>query len=95
MTEPLVTVGIPTFNRPEGLARALASIRSQTYQHLEIIVSDNASTDPAVGVTVDKFAAKDERIHYHRHPENLGAMRQLLVVAAESAWRVFYVGSGR
>jgi glycosyltransferase involved in cell wall biosynthesis len=75
MTEPLVTVGIPTFNRPEGLARTLTSMCSQTYRHLEIIISDNASTDPAVGAVVRTFAAKDERIHYHRHPENLGAMR--------------------
>jgi glycosyltransferase involved in cell wall biosynthesis len=74
MTEALVTVGIPTFNRPEGLGRALTSICSQTYRNLEIIVSDNASTDPAVRATVDEFAAKDARISYHRHPENLGAM---------------------
>jgi glycosyltransferase involved in cell wall biosynthesis len=74
MIEPLVTVGIPTFNRPRGLASTLASICSQTYRNIEIIVSDNASTDPAVRATVDEFAAKDARISYHRHPENLGAM---------------------
>jgi glycosyltransferase involved in cell wall biosynthesis len=74
MIEPLVTVGIPTFNRPRGLASTLASICSQTYRNIEIIVSDNASTDPAVRATVDEFAAKDTRISYHRHPENLGAM---------------------
>jgi glycosyltransferase involved in cell wall biosynthesis len=74
MTEPLVTIGIPTFNRPAGLARTLASMCSQTYRNVEIIVSDNASTDPSVRATVDEFAAKDARISYHRHPENLGAM---------------------
>lgn len=74
MTKPLVTIGIPTFNRPTGLARTLASMCSQTYPSIEIIVSDNASTDPAVRATVDDFAAKDARISYHRHPENRGAM---------------------
>jgi len=74
MTEPLVTIGIPTFNRPAGLARTLACVCSQTYRNLEIIVSDNASTDPAVRATVDEFVTKDARISYHRHPENLGAM---------------------
>lgn len=74
MTELLVTIGIPTFNRPRGLARTLACICSQTYRNIEIIVSDNASTDPAVRATVDEFAAKDARIKYHRHLENVGAM---------------------
>lgn len=74
MTEPLVTVGIPTFNRPAGLARTLDCICSQTHRNLEIVVSDNASTDPAVRATVDAFAAKDARIVYHRHSENIGAM---------------------
>lgn len=74
MTDSLVTVGIPTFNRPAGLARTLACISSQTYLNLEIIVSDNASTDAAVRATVEQFAAKDARVSYHRHPENLGAM---------------------
>lgn len=31
MTEPLVNVGIPTYNRPEGLRRALECITGQTY----------------------------------------------------------------
>jgi glycosyltransferase involved in cell wall biosynthesis len=74
MTEALVTIGIPAFNRPAGLARTLASMCSQTYRNIEIIVSDNASTDPAVRATVDEFTAKDPRISYHRHPENIGGM---------------------
>ena len=74
MTEPLVTVGVPTFNRPESLTRTLTSICSQTYRNLEIIVSDNASTNPKVREVVDEFAAKDARVSYHRHPENIGAM---------------------
>lgn len=72
--QPFVTIGIPTFNRPAGLARTLASVCSQTYWNVEIIISDNASTDPAVRATADEFTAKDRRVSYHRHPENLGAM---------------------
>ncbi len=73
MAEPLVTVGIPTFNRPEGLAQTLGSICSQTYRNLEIIVSDNSSSNSGVGRVASDFAAKDMRVSYHRHPENLGA----------------------
>jgi len=33
---PLISVGIPTYNRPEGLERTLQQITSQTYKNLEI-----------------------------------------------------------
>ncbi len=43
---PLVTIGIPTFNRADSyLKYSLKSAVSQTYSNIEIIVSDNASTD--------------------------------------------------
>jgi glycosyltransferase involved in cell wall biosynthesis len=70
----LVTVGIPTFNRPQGLARTLTSICAQTYRNLEIIVSDNASTDSAVREVVSDFIEKDGRVSYHRHSKNRGVM---------------------
>ena len=45
-TYPLVTIGIPTYNRADHYLReALTSALSQTYANLEIIVSDNCSTD--------------------------------------------------
>ena len=40
---PLVSVGIPTYNRPKGLKRLLKQIQNQTYKNIEIIVSDNCS----------------------------------------------------
>ncbi len=43
--EPLFSIAIPTYNRLSFLRRALESALSQTYQNIEIIVLDNASTD--------------------------------------------------
>ena len=43
--KPLVTIAIPTFNRRSLLERTLNSVLGQSYNNLEIIVSDNASTD--------------------------------------------------
>jgi glycosyltransferase involved in cell wall biosynthesis len=71
-TRPLISVGIPTYNRPEGLRRTLISICEQSYRNLEIIVSDNASTGDEVEKTVREFMAKDTRIQFHRQPENHG-----------------------
>jgi glycosyltransferase involved in cell wall biosynthesis len=55
MSNSLVTVGIPTYNRPELLARALDLICNQSYKNLQIIVSDKASTDLAVRDVVSDF----------------------------------------
>ena len=41
----LVTILIPTYNRPQYLKFALESVLNQTYQNLEIVISDNSPND--------------------------------------------------
>ncbi len=67
--EPLVSVGIPTYNRPNGLRRTLECITGQTYKNLEIIVSDNCSPGSETETVVREFMANDPRIHYYRQGE--------------------------
>ena len=69
---PHVSIGIPVFNGENYLRQALDSILSQTYTDFELIISDNASTDKTQQICL-KYAAKDERIRYHRNKENVGA----------------------
>lgn len=61
---PLVTVGIPTYNRPKGLERTLQCILSQTYRNIRVIVSDNSSTDTDVLSVLQRYAAKDQRLQF-------------------------------
>ena len=68
---PLVTVGIPTYNRPLGLEKTLQCILKQTYIQIEIIVSDNCSTDNNVLPILQKYAAQDGRIKYFIQEKNL------------------------
>jgi len=68
---PLVTVGIPTFNRPAGLERTLECIRQQSYTNLEIIVSDNCSTDANVLPILNKHAAADSRLRVYVQEKNI------------------------
>ena len=68
-SEPRLSLIIPTFNRAGMLAEALDSALAQTYPHLEIIVSDNASTD---GTAELMARYQDPRLRYHRNPTNLG-----------------------
>ena len=71
--KPLVSIGIPTYNRPEGLRRTLVYIEEQTYGNLEIIISDNATPGESTQQVVQEFMAKDDRIRFFRQPINRGA----------------------
>jgi glycosyltransferase involved in cell wall biosynthesis len=69
--DPLVTIAIPTYNRADYyLQQSLASALSQSYQNIEIIVSDNCSTDNTQAF-VRSFS--DPRLRYFRHDKNIGA----------------------
>jgi glycosyltransferase involved in cell wall biosynthesis len=70
---PLVTIGIPTYNRPAGLRRILQEITNQTYSNIEIIVSDNHSPEHETEIIAREFMQTDRRIQYFRQPENIGS----------------------
>lgn len=68
---PTVSVGIPTYNRAEGLQRALASVLAQSERDLEVIISDNASSDMTPQI-VEQAAAQDPRVRSIRQARNVG-----------------------
>ncbi|HTJ73909.1 MAG TPA: glycosyltransferase family 2 protein [Acidimicrobiales bacterium] len=70
---PLVTIGIPTFNRIGTLPRAVGSALRQTYGTIEVVISDNASTD-GTGAYAAALAAADDRVRYLRLERNMGAL---------------------
>jgi glycosyltransferase involved in cell wall biosynthesis len=71
MSAPLVSVCVPTYNRAEFLRASLASITAQTYRPLEILISDNASTDETETICRE-LATRDARVRYVRHATNIG-----------------------
>ena len=77
MTEPSkrkVTIGIPTFRRPELLRRALDSVAQQDYQPLEVIVADNATEGHEVDAVIAAFRDRIDGLRYVRHETNIGAV---------------------
>src|SRR5579864_8402353 len=73
MSEPdpsLVSVIIPAYNAERFLRYTLASAQAQTYEHVEIIVVDDGSTDSTVDIAL-AAAAADKRVRVLRQ-ENLG-----------------------
>jgi glycosyltransferase involved in cell wall biosynthesis len=63
---PLVSVIVPTYNRPELLERTLGSIEEQDYPHIEAIVVNDGGKD--VGANVAKFT----KARYFSHDVNRG-----------------------
>jgi glycosyltransferase involved in cell wall biosynthesis len=72
MTNRTITIGLPTFNRADLLKEALDSLRGQTFSDFELLISDNASTDPRVRELCERAATEDERVRYVRHDKNRG-----------------------
>jgi len=65
-------VGVTTYNRPEGLRRALGCLVNQTYTNLEIIVSDNCSPGSETEAVGREFQTRDPRIRFYRQAHNAG-----------------------
>lgn len=68
MDAPRITVLIPTRERAEVLAKSLATVVQQNYERLNIVVSDNASSEATREVVQDQ---RDSRISYVRAPTRL------------------------
>jgi hypothetical protein len=81
-TEPLIGVGIPTYNRAGKLARAVESVLGQTHRHLELVISDNASTDETESLCRD-LCGRDSRVRYLRAATNRGPTANFNVLFGE------------
>lgn len=71
MSPPLVSIGLPTYERAGTLARALDSALAQTHAELEVVIADNASADGTEEMCRGAARA-DPRVRYLRHERNLG-----------------------
>lgn len=69
----LLSICIPTYNRAVLLAQALDSVLPQVCDNpqVEVLVSDNASTDTTEAVVRD-YQGRHPRLRYHRHTQNEG-----------------------
>lgn len=67
--KPLISVCIPCYNAASTIVETLITVTQQTYQHLEIIICDNCSTDNTIS-KIQQF--QDSRIQLFVNESNLG-----------------------
>ena len=70
----LVSICIPTYNGATFLQEALDSIKRQTYKNIEVIISDDASSDESL-IIIEKFkkGVSFSITIYHHEPSGIGA----------------------
>lgn len=84
---PKVSVCIPTFNRAQYLEQTVRSALEQDYPNLEILVSDNCSSDRTSDV-IDTFVA-DPRLKHNLNATNIGMVanwQKLIYEMATGEW---------
>lgn len=85
---PLVSIGIPTYNRNVGIKKTLESIWLQHYPNLEVIISDNHSTDNTKDV-IEDLIREHSNIKYWRQPFNIGMVPNFEFVLRQATGTYF------
>jgi len=70
---PTISICVPVFNpRPGWLEEAVASVSAQTYDHWELCLADDCSTDPTVIALLDRLETENPRVRTMRRSANGG-----------------------
>ena len=70
---PRVSVGLPVFNGERYLEQTLADLLGGTFEDVELVAVDNASTDATADILADA-ARRDRRVRVARNTTNIGAL---------------------
>lgn len=74
VNSPLVSIVIPVYNREKLIHRSLQSALAQDYPEVEILVTDNCSTDSTWEV-LEEYAINNEKIRIIKNEANLGPVK--------------------
>ena len=90
---PLVSIGVFLYNEEQFIRETLGSLLAQDYPNLEILISDNCSTD-GTDLGCREVAAGDERVRYERQERNIGAAANSVRVLERANGKYFMWASG-
>ena len=88
----LVSVIMPTYNAGKYLADSISSILDQTYLDLELLITDDGSTDPVTLDILHKIEERDSRVDvlYLDHNHGAGYARNKSIERARGRYIVVY-----
>ena len=92
-TQPLICIGMPVYNEENVLRQRLKLITNQSFSDIEIIISDNGSTDKTQEIC-EELSKKDKRINYIRHEVNNGGFWNFSFVLRQAKTKYFVWASG-
>ena len=76
-SDQLVSIGLPVYNGGQRLEEVVWSVLAQDHTRIELVISDNASTDDTEEVC-RALARADDRIVYHRQARNVGLLNNFV-----------------
>lgn len=90
-SQPLITIGITAYNAQDTIARAVQSALDQTYQQLEILITDDASTDQTPSI-LNALQAKHDHITLitQGHNQGVAAARNQIIENAKGDYIAFF-----
>ncbi len=74
MEKPLISIAMTTYNGENFLSKQLNSIFSQTYENIEVIVCDDASTDKTAEI-LNQYSKKYNNLKYYINKKKLGVVK--------------------
>lgn len=93
---PLVTFALFTYNQEAYVREAIEGAFAQTYEPLEIILSDDCSTDRTFEIMQEMAAAYEgpHRVRVVQNPENMGATPHIITRGSEAEGEIVVVAAG-
>jgi hypothetical protein len=88
VTGPLVSVGLPVHDGARYVTGAIESVLGQTHRNLELVISDNASSDATSRICA-AYAGRDPRIVYERQASDRGMLWNFRHVLDRARGRYF------
>ncbi len=79
-----LTIGIPIYNGEKTIAETLDSIFRQMTSNVEVLISDNASSDNTQDI-IQSYCKKYKQLKYYRNEENLGADKNIDLTVRRAA----------
>ena len=90
--ENILTIAIPTYNGAGTLQATLDNVVVQLQPGVDILISDNASTDETAEI-VRKYQAAYPQIHYRCNEQNLGADRNFDLAIRQASGKFVWLFS--